>query len=147
HILSVLGRIGDPSALKHFGNLIIHKDPKVRGQTLQVISKFGEKGMDLVQKFLTDSMAEIRGNASLILARTAKGRASKLLLEIVLSEDFYQRDYEEKASFFRALGETGSEEVIPMLKKIAKKRSWFQKGRWDEMRQCAANTLKMMGAK
>jgi HEAT repeat protein len=74
----------------------------------------------------------------------AKDQAVKPLLEIILSEDFYKRDYDEKVSFFRALGETGSEEAIPILKKIAKKRKWFKKGKWDEMRLCAANVLKVM---
>ncbi|MGZ3495286.1 MAG: HEAT repeat domain-containing protein, partial [Thermodesulfobacteriota bacterium] len=120
---------------------------KVREETLQVLNKFGRNGKDLIQKFLGDSTSGIRAKAALLLSRNAKREAVKPLAEIILSENFYKRDYEEKASFFRALGETGSEEVIPMLKKIAKKRSWFQKGRWDEMRQCAANTLKMMGAK
>jgi HEAT repeat protein len=86
----------------------------------------------------------MRGKASLILARMAKDRAVKPLTEIILSEDFYKRDYDEKVSFFRALGETGSEEAIPMLKKIAKKRRWFKRGKWDEMRLCAANVLKVM---
>jgi HEAT repeat protein len=95
---------------------------------------------------LNDSVSAIRGKAAFILARNAKSEAVKPLMEIVLSEEFYKRDYEEKASFFRALGETGSKEAIPMLKKIAKKRRWFQKAKWDEMRQCATNTLKMMGA-
>jgi hypothetical protein len=88
----------------------------------------------------------MRGKAALILARNVKGEAVKPLTEIILSEDFFRRDYEEKASFFRALGETGSKEVIPILKKIAKERKWFQKAKWDEMRQCANNTLKMMRA-
>jgi hypothetical protein len=43
------------------------------------------------------------------------------------------------------LGETGSKEAIPVLEKIAKKRRWFQKDKWDEMRLCAANTLKFIG--
>jgi hypothetical protein len=67
-------------------------------------------------------------------------------MEIILSEEFYKRDYEEKASFFRALGETGSQEVIPTLQKIAGKRMLFNRAKWDEMRLCATNTLKMMGA-
>lgn len=146
HILYILGRIGDPSTVKYFGNLVTHGDLKVREETLQVLNKFGEKGKDLIQKFLKDSVSGIRGKAALLLARNAKVEAVKPLTEIILSEDFYKRDYEEKASFFRALGETGSKEVIPMLKKIAKKRRWFQKAKWDEMRQCATNTLKMMGA-
>ena len=146
HILYILGRIGDPSTVKYLGNLVTHEDIKVREETLQVLNKFGEKGKDLIQKFLRDSVSGIRGKAALLLARNAKVEAVKPLTEIILSEDFYKRDYEEKASFFRALGETGSKEVIPMLKKIAKKRRWFQKAKWDEMRQCATNTLKMMGA-
>ncbi len=145
HILYILGKIGHPSTIKYLGNLAIHEDSKVREETLQVLRKFGERGMDLVQKFLKDPAPEIRTKASLIFARMAKDEAVKPLAGIILSEDFYKRDYEEKASFFRALGETGSKEVIPVLKKILGKRKWLQKGKWDEMRLCATNTLKMIG--
>jgi HEAT repeat protein len=100
--------------------------------------------MDLILKFLGDSLATIRGKASLSLARIAKKEAVKPLLDIVLSEDFYKRDFNEKTSFFRALAETGSKEPIPVLEKIAKKRRWFQRDKWNEMRICAANTLKIM---
>jgi hypothetical protein len=146
HILYILGKIGNPATVKYLGNLVTHEDLKVREETLQILNKFGEKGRDLIQKFLRDSVAGIRAKAALLLARTARVEAAKLLTEIILSEDFFKRDYEEKASFFRALGETGSKEVIPTLKKIASERKWFQRAKWDEMRQCANNTLKMMKA-
>jgi hypothetical protein len=146
HILYILGRIGDPSTVKYLETMVSHKDLKVREETLQVLNKFGDKGKDLMQKFLKDSVSKLRAKAALFLARQAKIGAVKPLTEIILSEDFYKRDYDEKASFFRALGETGSTEVIPILKKIAKKRRWFQKTKWNEMRQCATNTLKMLGA-
>jgi len=146
HIIYILRKIGNPSALKYMGNLVVHEDLRVREETLQLLSKFGEKGRDLTERFLRDSTPGIRAKASLILARMAKEQAVKPLTEIILSEDFYKRDYEEKVSFFRALGETGAEEAIPILKKIAKKRKWFKKGKWDEMRLCATNTLKVMGA-
>ena len=107
-----------------------------------MLKKFGGSGKNLIQKFLKDPATEIRGKASLMLARIAKEEALKPLTEIILSEDFYKRDYEEKTSFFRALGETGSDKAIPILKKIVKKRRWFQKDKWNEMRLCAANTLK-----
>jgi len=145
-ILNILGRIGDPSTVKYLGNLVTHRDLKVREETLQVLDKFGEKGKDPIQKYLMDPVSGIRAKAALLLARHTKEKAIKPLTEIILSEDFYKRDYREKASFFRALGETKSEEVIPILKRIAKKRRWFQREKWNEMRQCAANTLKMMGA-
>jgi HEAT repeat protein len=145
-ILYILGSIGDPSTVKYLGNLVAHKDLKVREETLQVLNRFGDTGKDLIQKFLMDSISGIRAKAALLLARNAKGEAVKPLTEIIISEDFYKRDYKEKASFFRALGETGSKEVIPVLKGIAKKRNWFQREKWNEMRQCAVNTLKMMNA-
>ena len=145
-ILYILGKIGDPSTVKYLGNLVTHRDLKVREETLQVLDKFGEKGKDLIQKYLMDPVSGIRAKAALLLAKHTKGKAMEPLAEIILSEDFYKRDYKEKASFFRALGETKSGEVVPILKKIAKKRRWFQREKWNEMRQCAANTLKMMGA-
>jgi HEAT repeat protein len=146
HILYVLGKIEHPSTPKYLRDLVVHKDPKVREETLQLLVKYGEKGKDLILRFLNDSLAIIRGKASLSLARIVRNDAVKPLLDIILSEDFYKRDFNEKASFFRALGETGSREAIPILEKIAKKRRWFQKDKWDEMRLCASNTLKFMAA-
>lgn len=145
HILYILGKVGHPSTLKYLNPLLGHGDVKVREETLKLAAKFGEKGKDLLQKFLKDAHPEIRGKASLALAKAAKGQAMKPLAEIILSEDFFKRSYEEKASFFKALGETKAPEAIPILKGIAKKRRWFQKAKWDEMQQCASMALKMMG--
>jgi HEAT repeat protein len=145
-ILYVIGKSGDPSAVKHLGNLVVHKNQKVREETLQVLKKFGERGKDQIRRFLSDPLPEIRAKASLIYAKVAGEEAAKSLTGVILSDEFFKRDYEEKASFFKALGETGSQEAVPVLKKIARKRRWFQKGKWDEMRLCAQNALKMLGA-
>ena len=143
-ILSILGRIGHPSTVKYLSSLVTHRDTRVREETLQLLVKFGEKGRDLILRFLKDPSSEIRSKASVNLARVVRGQAVKPLTEIILSEDFYQRNYEEKVSFFKALGETGSRDAIPVLEQIAKKRFWFKKAKWEEMRVCAMNTLRMM---
>jgi hypothetical protein len=144
-ILSILEKINHPSTPKFLGNLVTHPDLRLRGFTLQLLSQFGDKSKDLVLRFLKDPVAEIRAKASVLLARMAKQQAVKPLMEIILSEEFYKRDYEEKAAFFRALAETGSHEVIPILQKIAAKKNLFGKGKWEEMRTCATNTLRMLG--
>jgi HEAT repeat protein len=144
-VLSVLGKIGHPSTLKHLGSLMNHADPKIREETLQMLVKFGDKGRDSIHRFLRDPVPDIRGKASIALARAMKAQAVKPLTDIILSEDFHKRDYEEKVSFFRALGETGSREAIPILEQIAKKRNWFKNAKWEEMRVCATNALRMMG--
>ncbi len=145
-ILSILEKIHHPSTPKYLGTLVTHSDLRLREATLQLLAQFAEEGKDFVLRFLNDPAPEIRARASIVLARMAKQEAVKPLMKIILSEEFYKRDYEEKASFFRALGETGSKEVIPMLQKIAAKRNLFGKGKWEEMRLCANNTLRMMGA-
>jgi hypothetical protein len=146
YIISILGRVGHPSTLEYLRKMVIHHDPKIRGEILQLISQFGGKGTALVQRLLKDPLPEIRGKAALVLADMDKAQAVKLLSDMILSKDFYKRDYEEKVSFFKALGKTGSKEVITILSTIAKKGSWFKGAKWNEMRLCAANTLKIMEA-
>ncbi|MFB3885940.1 MAG: HEAT repeat domain-containing protein [Thermodesulfobacteriota bacterium] len=147
HILYMLEKIGDPSAVKYLDNLAVHRDPKVRAETLNMIGKFPNDGKKLAQRFLKDRLPEIRAKASLLYARIAKEEAADPLIRLILSEDFHKRDYNEKASFLRALGETGSKEAIPILEKIAKKRKWFHGEKWREMGICAANILKVMETK
>ncbi len=143
-LLYVLGKVGHPSTLKYLTNLAYHENSKIREEVLGMATVFEEGGKDLVQKFLKDPLPEMRGKAALIFGRIAKDQAIKDLLEIILAEDFYMRSYEEKISFFRALGETGSPETIPILEQIIKKKKWFHKEKWEEMRTCAVNTLKMI---
>ncbi len=145
-ILRILEKVGHPSTVGYLKNLVVHKDPTVRELTLQVVIQAEEKGKDLLRKFLRDPASAIRMKASLNFARTAKDKAVRPLLEIILSKDFNNRKYEEKVAFFKALGETGSKEVIPALKEIAKKRIWLRREKWEEMRTCATNTLKMIDA-
>ncbi len=144
HILRILGKVKHPGTAEYLGGLVNHADPKIREETLQVVAQLGDKGRPLIRRLLVDPVADIRAKASFIFARTGRDQALKPLLEIVLSKDFYKRDYKEKFSFFGALRETGSKEAILILEKIAKKRRWFQKAKWDEMRLCASSALKMM---
>jgi hypothetical protein len=144
HILNILGKTNHPTTVKYLGGLSNHDDPRVREVTLQVLSHFRDRGVSLIQDFLKDPTTEIRSKAALLFARSAGEQAVGPLAGIVFSEGFQKRGYEEKASFVRALGETGSREAVPVLKKIAKRRFWLKGARWNEMRLCAAHTLKTM---
>jgi HEAT repeat protein len=104
------------------------------------------EGKDLVKKFLTDPAPEIRGKAALTFSKIGRSQSFRPLAKIILSEDFHTRSYGEKTSFFKALGETGSKEAIPLLEQIINKRRWLKKAQWEEMRLCAVNTLKRMRA-
>ncbi len=117
----------------------------MREETLKLITRFEEKGKDLLQRFLKDSHPEIRGKASLALAKAAKGQAVKPLTEIILSEDFSNGATRRRLLSLRPWERRDPKRRFPSFRKIAKKRRWFQKAKWDEMRQCASMALKMMG--
>jgi HEAT repeat protein len=145
-LLYIFGKVKHPSTLKYLTNLVYHENNKVREQVLILATVFEDGKQDLIRKFLRDPLPEIRGKAALIFAKIAKDRAVNSLLEIILSEDFYTRSYEEKVSFFKALGETKSQKAIPVLEQIINKKSWFKNRQLEEMRTCAENTLRMIGA-
>jgi len=143
-LLYILGKIAHPSTPKYLKNLAYHEDSKVREEVLRLAIVFKEKGEGLFEKFLTDPVPRIRGKAAPIFARIARDQAVRPLAEIILSEDFYTRSYDEKISFFKALAETGSKKAIPILEQILNKKRWFKKTQWEEMRTCAAKALKMI---
>jgi hypothetical protein len=125
-------------------NLAYHEDHKVREDVLALAPVFEDGKQGLIRKFLWDPLPEIRGKAALVFARIAKDRAVNPLVEIILSEDFYLRNYDEKISFFKALGETKSPKAIPILEQIIKKRNWLKNRQLEEIKSCAENTLKMI---
>jgi hypothetical protein len=144
NILSILEKIKHPATPEYLGKLVIHEDTKIRWETLQLLSHFGGKGVNLVKKLLTDASPKIRAKASFILAKIDKNQAEKVLTETIHSEDFFKREFEEKSSFFMALGGIGSKEALSVLEGIAKKRKWFKGEKWSETQLCAANVLKVI---
>lgn len=141
-ILTLLRTLANPSTVKYLGPLIRHGDPKVREETIELLGQLGEKGKELLQKFLQDPLPPLRAKASILFARAAREEALAPLSEIVLSREFLQRDPEEKLSFFKALTASGSPKAIPVLEKIIRKRSFLQRAKWKEMRQLAQRALK-----
>jgi HEAT repeat protein len=143
-VLDLLGQVKHPSTIRHLYPCVRHENSGVREATLKLLRKFEERGIPLIEKFLTDPEPKIRGKAALILSQLAREQAVKPLSQIIFSQDFHKRDYQEKASFMRALGETGSGEALSLLKKISKKGRWLRREKWREMKRCAEMTLKTM---
>jgi hypothetical protein len=144
HILAILGRVNHPDTVKVLADLVTHDDPRVREVALDLLAQFGTEGVDLLKKFLGDKTPEIRAKASLLFARLARDQAVTPLTHLLFSESFHKKSYEERATLIRALGETGSKEAIPALKKVAKKRLWLRGFRWNDLRLCANHTLKQI---
>jgi HEAT repeat protein len=83
--------------------------------------------------------------AAVNLGKVGKKPGLIPLLEVVQSKDFPKREPVEIKAFFNAIGMVGSNEAIPVLQQLLERKSWFGRGKIDEVRMGAANALALMG--
>jgi HEAT repeat protein len=147
NITYILGRIGKEESLPYIQKAFSHEDPRVRREAIQALGLIGgAKAVGLLVKCLKDEDSRIRTMAALNLGKVGKKAALEPLLEIVQSKDFQKRESEEIKTFFDAIGMMGSSrEAILVLRQQLERKSWFGRGKTDEIRIGAAQALAMIG--
>jgi HEAT repeat protein len=146
YVLTIIGNSGDRGSVKYLSQAVSHPDERVRRTLLKALSRHGGKETKApLIKMLNDESPYIRSQAAIHLAKSFKNDALRPILSVIQSESFMDRDFSEKASFFRAIGGIRSPESLPVLRKILEKRSWFQRPKWDELQICAIGALRMIG--
>ncbi len=147
NITYILGRIGREESLPYIQKAFIHEDPRVRREAIQALGLTGgTKAVGLLVKALTDEDARIRAMAAINLGKVGKKATLGPLLEVVQSKDFQKKEPAEMTAFFDAIGMVGSSrESILVLQQLLERKSWFSRGKTDEIRIGAAQALAMIG--
>jgi HEAT repeat protein len=146
NIIYVLGRIGKEQSLPYIQRAFNHEDIRVRREAIQALGLIGgPKAIGLLVKALTDNDVRIRCMAAINLGKGGKKAGLIPLLEVVQSKDFYKREPAEIKAFFNAIGMVGSNEAVPVLQQLLERKSWFGRGKTDEIRMGAANALATIG--
>ncbi len=146
YVITIIANSGDRNTIKYLAQTINHPDERVRRTALKALSQYGGKEIKApLIKMLNDESQYIRSQVVIQLARSSKHEALRPILSIIQSEPFLDRDFSEKAAFFRAIGEIRSDESLPVLRKILEKKSWFKKPKQDELQVCAIGALRMIG--
>jgi HEAT repeat protein len=146
NITYILGRIGKEQSLPYIQKVFNHEEIRVRREAVQALGLIGgPKAIGLLIRALTDNDVRIRCMAAINLGKGGKKSGLIPLLEVVQSKDFYKREPAEIKAFFNAIGMVGSNEAIPVLQQLLERKSWFGRGKTDEMRIGAANALAMIG--
>jgi HEAT repeat protein len=84
--------------------------------------------------------------AAINLGKVGKKATLGPLLEVVQSKDFQKKEPAEMKAFFDAIGMVGgSKESILVLQQLLERKSWFSRGKTDEIRIGAAQALAMIG--
>ena len=146
NIIYILGRIGKEQSLPYIQRALNHEDLRVKREAIQALGLIGgQKANGLLVRALTDNDVRIRCMAAINLGKGGKKAGLIPLLEVVQSKDFYKREPAEINAFFSAIGMIGSHEVIPVLQQLLERKSWFGRGKTDEIRMGAANAMAMIG--
>jgi HEAT repeat protein len=146
NIVYILGRIGKEESLPYIQKAFNHEENRVRREAIQALGLIGgQKTVGLLVKALTDEDVRIRCMAAINLGKAGKKTGLIPLVEIVQSKDFYKREPVEIKAFFNGIGMAGSDEVVPVLQDLLERKSWFSRGKIDEIRIGAAHALAMIG--
>jgi HEAT repeat protein len=146
NIIYILGRIGKEQSLPYIQRALNHEDLRVKREAIQALGLIGgQKAIGLLVRALTDNDVRVRCMAAINLGKGGKKVGLIPLLEVVQSKDFYKRESVEIKAFFNAIGMVGSNEAIPVLQQLLERKSWFGRGKTDEIRIGAANAMAMVG--
>ena len=146
NITYVLGRIGKEESLPYLQKAFNHQEVRVRREALQSVGLIGgPKAVGLLVKGLTDEDARIRSMAAINLGKVGKKTGLVPLLEVAQSKEFQKKDPSEIKAFFDAIGMLGSNESLPVLRQMLERKSWFGRGKTEEIRLGAASALAVIG--
>jgi hypothetical protein len=146
NIAYILGRIGKEQALPYLLKTFNHEDIRVRRESVQALGLIGgPKAVGFLIKALADGDVRIRAMAAINLGKEGKAAGLASLLEIVQSKEFPKKDPKEIKAFFDGIGMAASGDAIPVLQEILERKSFFGRGKMDEMRVGAANAIAMIG--
>lgn len=149
NMVYILGKIRDPRIIEDFKRLIDHPEIKVRKEVLHALEGMNDdRAKEQLISFLDDKDSSVRILAARTLANAKNKNAVPMLLKIVSGKEFEERDLYEKKEMFESLGRIASDEILPEISRLIKRRSFFlfKKERRDEVSVCAVLALKRIGS-
>lgn len=146
NIIFILRRIGDPRALGYLLRAVGHSDPRVRKEMLRTLGEIGgQKAAVAVRDCLDDPEPFVRTTAARALGTIGSDYAKKVLMDRISSKKFLNSDFNEKKEFFEVLSRWNDSTVTDFLTKTVRKRVFFKRAKYNEMKAAAAYALGLIG--
>jgi len=146
NVAYILGLMKDPQGVRYLKELVKHEEPRVKKEAIRALGTIGNsESRDYLLSCLKSPDVLIQTLAARALATLREKRALPLLLKIIEQKEFLNRDREEKKAIFEAIGQLGSDQLLPLLEKILLTKGIFQRSKIEEMREGAAHALALIG--
>jgi HEAT repeat protein len=147
NVIGILGKIGDPKAISYLKDTIRHDELQVRRETIRALEIIGgPEAAQILVLALDDLSPRIRIRAANLLGKMRDNRALGPLLQVVKDKEFKNKSEEEKKAMLFSVAEMGADQVVMELKKIIKKKSWFDREKYLETRILAVKALGLINS-
>ncbi|MBE0503297.1 MAG: HEAT repeat domain-containing protein [Desulfuromonadales bacterium] len=142
----LLGEIRAAAAIEPLRALLRHRELGVRREALRALTRIGGSSViNIIAKILQGKDIELRRQAMLCLGAIKNPATIPLLVQFLQIRDWQFQHLEAKVDALKALGEIGSTEVLPLLKKIVNHRPLFYRSRNDTLRAAALLAMGEIG--
>ena len=142
NLVLVLSLLDHPAALKMIVGLISHREARIRKEVLSFLEHSKDpKAAPYLLKFLRDESSPLRIRTLQILARKRAPFALRPVLALTGTEEFKTREIAEKKAVYEALGELGSEQMVPLFREMLLKKHWLRRTISRDSALCAVAGL------
>ncbi len=146
NIIYILRKIGDSRAVDYLLRVSGHSDPRVRNEALRTLGEIGgEKAAVAVGECLDDPEPFVRTAAARALGAIYSDIAKSMLMARISDKNFLNADFNEKKEFLEVLSRWRDTQVLDFMIKVVKKRVFFKRVKYNELKAAAAYALGLMG--
>lgn len=144
--VAILGELRAQTAIAHFHPLLRHLDVRVRREAIRALTRIGgNDAVEILLQIVQKGDPDLRPHALLSLGAMKNRAAVPTLLRIVGQSDPWVKMSDVKKEAIRALGEIGSAEALPTLLAVLKRRKFWRRTLFNELRAAAAISLGDIG--
>ncbi len=146
NMVTILGEIASPTALKALQSTAAHPEQKVRKEVIKSLLKISPHGAEsTLVSLIGDSDADVVRQAIYSLGSIRARAAVRPLLEIITTADPFLKELALKKQALVAIGRIGDRQATDALLNLLGCRGWLAPRRWQELKIAIANALGQMG--
>lgn len=146
NMVTILGEIALPDALKALQETAVHPEAKVRKEIIKALLKISTSGAEsTLIKLLDDSDGDVARQAVHSLGAIRSKSAVPTLLEAVTASDAFLKELTLKKQAVLALGRIGDRQATAPLMDVMMNRGWLAPSRWQELKIAVATALGQLG--
>ncbi|MBI5016102.1 MAG: HEAT repeat domain-containing protein [Deltaproteobacteria bacterium] len=146
NMVTILGGVASPEALRALSRLAGDPDSRVRREAVRALARVAVPGaLELLLSFLADPDSSVRLMAVSIAPAHRSTEMHDALVRMFRSIRGRSADWNLKAAILQAIGRMGLPEALIVLEEVVRHRPFFGRKRWEALQMTAAQALGELG--